>query len=71
MKHRVKVKVKTREADLFGIKHDVIREQYIYVDGKTWRQIKRQEKNRPLTDDEIAAAHLIIWEEELADILDR
>lgn len=47
MKHQVKVKVKTKETGLFGIKHDVIREQYVYVDGKTWRKMKAQEKNRP------------------------
>ena len=29
MKHQVKVKVKTKETGLFGIKHDVIREQYV------------------------------------------
>lgn len=69
MKHQVKVKVKTKETGLFGIKHDVIREQYVYVDGKTWRKMKAQEKNRPPTEDEIAAAHLIIWEEELEDMI--
>ena len=44
MKHEVKVKVKTKGTGLFGIKHDVIREQYVYVDGKTWRKMKAQEK---------------------------
>ena len=52
MKHRVKALVETEKRGLFG-KKKVYVEKTVTVDGKTYRKMKREERNRPLSVDEM------------------
>lgn len=64
MKHTVKVEVETRKHFL-GIPYTVTEKKRITVDGKTYREMKREEEDRRrAAEDEAAAAALVILEEE-------
>ena len=71
MKHRVTIEMETKK-HLLGIPFKVKEKRHIMVDGKTYREIKRKvqwqrQKSGP-TDDEVAAAALIVFEEEMVDL---
>ena len=75
MKHKVTVKVETKKHFL-GIPYHVTEKKRIEVDGKTYRKMKRdeqerQQRKRELDQELLAAGEYLMWEEELADLLDR
>jgi hypothetical protein len=49
MKHKVKVKVPVEKRGLFGIKKTVMETRTIEVDGKTYKKMQQEKKNRPNT----------------------
>ena len=64
MKHRVTVEVETKRRFL-GIPYTVTEKKKVTVDGKTYREMKRAERDRKLAEaDEAAAAALVVLEEE-------
>ena len=64
MKHRVTVETETKKHFL-GIPYTVVEKQRIEVDGKTYRKMKQEERERQLREqDEAAAAALVVLEEE-------
>ena len=71
MKHRVMVEVETKKRFL-GIPYTTVEKKQIEVDGKTYRKMKAEERNkdrnRQPADEEIIAARYLICEEELAEI---
>ena len=71
MKHTVTVEVETR-MHFLGIPYKTTEKKKITVDGKTYRKMKAEEKNkdrnRQPSDEEIIAAHYLICEEELAEL---
>lgn len=52
MKHKVKVMVETEKRGLFG-KKKVLEERTIEVDGKTYKKLQREKKNRPYSIEEM------------------
>ena len=52
MKHKVKVKVPVEKKDLFG-KRTIIEERIIEVDDKTYRKLKKEQRDRPYSIDEM------------------
>lgn len=73
MKHKVTVEIETKKHFL-GIPYKTTEKKRITVDGKTYRKMKQEERkqNRSQnpTDEEIVAAHYLIWEEELAELFE-
>ena len=68
MKHTVTVKVETKKRFL-GIPYTSTEKKRMTVDGKTYRRMKREERDEAARRaDEAAAAALVVWEEELVDI---
>ena len=64
MKHRVTVEVETKKRFL-GIPYTAVEKKRIEVDGKTYRKMKQEERDRQLREqDEAAAAALVVLEEE-------
>ena len=64
MKHRVTVEVETKKRFL-GIPYTAVEKKRIEVDGKTYRKIKQEGRDRLLREqDEAAAAALVVLEEE-------
>ena len=75
MKHRVAVKVE-RKKHFLGIPYTVTEKQKIEVDGKTYRKMNREEQESKQAEaDRLAemavVGEYLMWEEELADWLDR
>ena len=67
MKHRVKVDVVTERRGLFG-KRPVVEHKTVTVDGRTYRKMKREERDRQRAQgDAMAAAAMILFEEEMAE----
>lgn len=52
MKHKVKVPVEVERHTLFG-KKTVVEMRTVEVDGKTYRKMKQEEKNRPFSLEEM------------------
>jgi len=52
MKHKVKVMVETEKRSLFG-KKKVLEERTIEVDGKTYKKMQKEKKNRPYSIEEM------------------
>lgn len=52
MKQRIKVKVEVEKQGLLG-KKKVLEDRIIEVDEATYRKMKREQKNRPFTMDEL------------------
>ncbi len=48
MKHKVTMLVETEKRGLFG-KKKVLEKRVVQVDGKTYRRMKREEKRKPYT----------------------
>ena len=79
MKHRVTVEVKEKKHFL-GISYTATEKKHIMVDGKTYRKMKREERDRELravresrdAEDRKAAEALacaaIVMEEEIVDL---
>ena len=68
MKHRVTVEVETKHRFL-GIPYTTAEKKHITVDGKTYREMKREERDCRLAEaDEAAAAALVVFEEEYVDM---
>jgi len=70
MKHKVMVEVETRKHFL-GIPYKSTEKKRIIVDGKTYRKMKQEERDRQrkgLSDEENLACAAIVWEEEMVDI---
>ena len=64
MKYRVTVEVETKKRFL-GIPYTAVEKKRIDVDGKTYRKIKQEERDRQLREqDEAIAAALVVLEEE-------
>lgn len=53
MKHKIKVNVPVEKRGLFGIKKTVIEPRIIEVDDKTYRKLKKEQKNRPYRIEEM------------------
>lgn len=47
MKHKVKVKVPVEKRGFLGMKKTVMETRTVEVDGKTFRKIKKEKRNRP------------------------
>ena len=69
MKHKVTVEVETKK-HFFGIPYKTTEKRRIIVDGKTYRKMKKEhgQADEDELDEEIAAAALTAWEEEMVDI---
>ena len=53
MKHKIKVNVPVEKRGLFGIKKTVIESRIIEVDDKTYRKLKKEQKKRPFSIEEM------------------
>ena len=68
MKHTVMVNVEMKKRFL-GIPYTSTEKKRMTVDGKTYRRMKREEREKAAhRADEAAAAALVVLEEEMADI---
>ena len=67
MKHRVTVKVETKK-HFFCIPYTVTEKKHIMVDGKTYRKMKREEREKEARKAKEALAREAIWEEEMVDL---
>ena len=61
MKHKVKLLVPVEKRTLFG-KKTVMQERTVTVDGKTYRKMKKAERDRPFGIDEMMF-YDFIWED--------
>ena len=71
MKHRVKVDVVTEKRGLFGRTRQVKKSRSITVSGEQYRKMKQEKWNREMSEEERQVALLLMWEEEVADLIDR
>ena len=71
MKHRVKVDVVTEKRGLFGRTRQVKKSRVITVSGEQYRKMKQEKWNREMSEEERQVALLLMWEEEVADLIDR
>ena len=69
MKHRVRVDVVTEKRGLFGRTRQVVRHRTITVSGKEYRRMRQEKWNREMSEQERQVALLMMWEEEIADIM--
>ena len=53
MKHKVKIKVPVEKRGLLGFKKTVMETRTIEVDGKSYRKIKNEQRNRPYSIEEM------------------
>lgn len=53
MKHKIKVNVPVEKRGLFGIKKIVIELRIIEVDDRTYRKLKKEQKSRPYSIEEM------------------
>jgi predicted transcriptional regulator len=53
MKHRVKVKVPVEKRGLFGIKKTVMETRIVELDGKTYKELKKEWERRPYSVEEM------------------
>ena len=53
MKHKVKIKVPVEKLGLLGFKKTVMETRTIEADGKTYRKIKKEQRNRPYSIEEM------------------
>ena len=53
MKHKIKVSVPVEKRGLFGMKKTVMETRTVEVDGKTYRKMQREQKNRPYSIEEM------------------
>ena len=53
MKHKVKVQVPVEKRGLFRIKKTVMETRTIEVDGKTYKKMQKEKKNRPYSIEEM------------------
>ena len=61
MKHKVTVHVETKKRFL-GIPYTVTEKKHITVDGRTYRQMKRdRQKDAGPSEEEVAACAAIVW----------
>ena len=67
MKHKVTVEVKTKKHFL-GIPYETTEKKRITVDGKTLRKMKKKEQED--LQELAAAGELLMWEEEIAEMLE-
>ena len=69
MKHKVTVEVETKKHFL-GISYKTTEKKRIMVDGKTYRKLKKEERERDKrgsSEEEAVAAAYVVLEEEWAD----
>ncbi len=62
MKHRIRIKVPVEKRGLFGIRRTVLEERTVEVDGKTYRRLQQEQKNRPYSVEE-----MLLYDEFLDD----
>ncbi len=68
MRHTVTVQTETKKHFL-GIPYTTTVKKKITVDGKTYKKMKQAEQARQQEQaDQIAAAALVVWEEEMVDM---
>ena len=53
MKHKVKIQVPVEKRGLFGIRKTVLETRFIEVDGETYKEMKKEWKNRPYSIEEM------------------
>ncbi|ENZ13225.1 hypothetical protein HMPREF1090_02958 [[Clostridium] clostridioforme 90A8] len=53
MKHKVKVQVPVEKRGLLGLKKTVMETRTIEVDDKTYKKMKKEQKNRPYSIEEM------------------
>jgi hypothetical protein len=68
MKHKVTVEVEVKKHFL-GIPYKTTEKKRIMVDGKTYRKMKQEERERTsrMADEALACA-AVVWEEEMVDL---
>ena len=71
MKHRVKVDVVTEKRGLFGRTRQMKKSRIIMVSGEQYRKMKQEKWNREMSEEERQVALLLMWEDEVADLIDR
>ena len=62
MKHRIRVQVPVEKRGLFGIRKTVLETRTVEVDSRTYRKMKKEWDNRPLSIEE-----MILYDEILGD----
>ena len=62
MKHRIRVQVPVEKCGLFGIRKTVLETRTVEVDSRTYRKMKKEWDNRPLSIEE-----MILYDEILGD----
>lgn len=68
MKHKVTMETETKKYFL-GIPYTVTEKQTLIVDGKTYKKMKQEERDRRLRqEDELAACAAMVCEEELVEL---
>ncbi len=63
MKHKIKVQVPVEKRGLLGFKKTVMAMRTVEVDGKTYRKIKDQQKNKPYSIEEMLFYDDIIFDD--------
>ena len=53
MKHKVKIQVPVEKRGLLGIRKTVLETRIIEVDGETYKEMKKEWKNRPYSIEEM------------------
>ena len=53
MKHKIKVQVPVEKSGFLGIKKTVMETRTVEVDGKTYKKIQQEWKNRPYSIEEM------------------
>ena len=53
MKHKVKIQVPVEKRGLFGNRKTVLETRIIEVDGETYKEMKKEWKNRPYSIEEM------------------
>ncbi len=53
MKHRITIEVPVKKRTLFGFTKTVMEKRTVVIDGKTYRQIKKEWNSRPYSIEEM------------------
>ncbi len=53
MRHKIKIQVPVERAGFLGFKRTVMETRTIKVDGKTYKELKREYNNRPYSIEEM------------------
>ena len=65
MKHKVKYYVEVEKRGLFGTTKTVLEERTMWISGREYRRIKKEQCNQPYTVEEMMFYDDIIFDEDL------